>query len=136
MLPRCLQLICSSDLSRFAKPSRAAFAAFDSLSRRRKEFGWRFAKGWLWRHESGVLSVSPQPAPSCSPDEMPNLMPDKGWRRHFEEPIPLPDEMAAKAAQGYYHDFLSPLDLPELELDASPDAGASWPDFGNSSPAG
>jgi len=26
-------------------------------------------------------------------------MPDKGWRRHFEEPIPLPDEMAAKAAQ-------------------------------------
>jgi hypothetical protein len=44
--------------------------------------------------------------------------------------------MAAKAAQGYYHDFLSPLDLPELELDASPDAGASWPDFGNSSPAG
>jgi len=76
------------------------------------------------------------PAPSCSPDEMPNLMPDMGWRRHFEEPIPLPDEMAAKAEQGYYHDFLSPLDLPELELDASPDAGASWPDFGNSSPAG
>jgi hypothetical protein len=32
---------------------------------------------------------------------MPSLMPDKGWRRHFEEPIPLPDEMAAKAAQGY-----------------------------------
>jgi hypothetical protein len=50
---------------------------------------------------------------------MPSLMPDKGWRRHFEEPIPLPDEMAAKAAQDYYHDFLSPLDLPELELDAS-----------------
>jgi len=65
------------------------------------------------------MSGSPQPAPSCSPDEMPNLMADKGWRRHFEEPIPLPDEMAAKAAQGYYHDFLSPLDLPELELDAS-----------------
>lgn len=42
------------------------------------------------------MSGSPQPAPSCSPDEMPNLMPDKGWRRHFEEPIPLPDEMAAK----------------------------------------
>jgi hypothetical protein len=84
------------------------------------------------------MSGSPQPAPSCSPDEMPNLMPDEGWRRHFEEPIPLPDEMAAKAAQGYYHDFLSPLDLPELELDAPaiPDAGASWPDFGNSSPAG
>jgi hypothetical protein len=65
------------------------------------------------------MSGSPQPAPSCSPDEMPNLMPDKGWCRHCEEPIPLPDEMAAKAAQGYYHNFLSPLDLPELELDAS-----------------
>ena len=65
------------------------------------------------------MSGSPQPAPSCSPDEMPSLMPDKGWRRHFEEPIPLPDEMAANSAQGYYHDFLSPLDLPELELDAS-----------------
>ena len=83
------------------------------------------------------MSGSPQPAPSCSPDEMPNLMPDKGWRRHFEEPIPLPDEMAVKAAQGYYHDFLSPLDLPELELDASDSGrGASWSDFGNSSPAG
>ncbi len=83
------------------------------------------------------MSGSPQPAPSCSPDEMPNLMPDEGWRRHFEEPIPLPDEMAAKAAQGYYHDFLSPLDLPELELDASDSGrGASWSDFGNSSPAG
>ena len=41
------------------------------------------------------------------------------WSRRFEEPIPLPDEMAAKAAEDYYHDFLSPLDLPELELDAS-----------------
>lgn len=28
------------------------------------------------------------------------------------------DEMAAKAATGYYHDYLSPLDLPELQLDA------------------
>lgn len=28
------------------------------------------------------------------------------------------DYMAAKAATGYYHDFLSPLDLPELQLDA------------------
>src|SRR5712672_2148191 len=82
----------------------------------------------------GPTSNSPTPAPSYSPDEMPNLMPDKGWRRHFEEPIPLPDEMAAKAAQGYYHDFLSPLDLPELELDASDSGrGASWSDFGNSS---
>jgi hypothetical protein len=27
-------------------------------------------------------------------------------------------EMAAKAADGYYHDFLSPLDLPEMQLDA------------------
>ena len=27
-------------------------------------------------------------------------------------------EMAAKAAMGYYHDFLSPLDLPEMQLDA------------------
>jgi len=45
--------------------------------------------------------------------------------------------MAAKAAQGYYHDFLSPLDLPELELDASDSGrGASWSDFGNFSPAG
>jgi hypothetical protein len=26
---------------------------------------------------------------------MPNLMPDKGWRWHFEEPIPLPDEIDA-----------------------------------------
>jgi len=26
------------------------------------------------------------------------------------------DEMAAKAADGYYHDFLSPLDTPELQL--------------------
>jgi hypothetical protein len=26
-------------------------------------------------------------------------------------------EMAAKAATGYYHDFLSPLDLPEMQLD-------------------
>jgi hypothetical protein len=25
-------------------------------------------------------------------------------------------EMAAKAATGYYHDFLSPLDLPSLQL--------------------
>ena len=25
-------------------------------------------------------------------------------------------EMAGKAAQGYYHDFLSPLDLPEIQL--------------------
>jgi hypothetical protein len=41
------------------------------------------------------------------------------WSRAFDETIPLPEEMAAKAAQGYYHDFLSPLDLPELELDAS-----------------
>jgi hypothetical protein len=41
------------------------------------------------------------------------------WSRRFEEPIPLPDEMAAKTAEDYYHDFLSPLDLPELELDAS-----------------
>src|SRR5712671_4027018 len=59
------------------------------------------------------------------------------WSRRFEEPIPLPDEMAAKAAEDYYHDFLSPLDLPELELDASDSGrGASWSDFGNSSPAG
>ena len=60
------------------------------------------------------------------------------WSRAFDETIPLPEEMAAKAAQGYYHDFLSPLDLPELEslMPAIPDAGASWPDFGNSSPAG
>ena len=41
------------------------------------------------------------------------------WSRAFDETIPLPEEMAANAAQGYYHDFLSPLDLPELELDAS-----------------
>jgi len=27
-------------------------------------------------------------------------------------------EMAAKAAEGWYHDFLSPLDLPEMQLDA------------------
>ena len=27
-------------------------------------------------------------------------------------------EMAKLAAQGYYHDFLSPLDLPEMQLDA------------------
>ena len=27
-------------------------------------------------------------------------------------------EMAAKAVTGYYHDFLSPLDLPEMQLDA------------------
>jgi hypothetical protein len=26
------------------------------------------------------------------------------------------DEMADKAATGYYHDFLSPLDLPEMQL--------------------
>lgn len=26
------------------------------------------------------------------------------------------DEMAAKAASGYYHDFLSPLDMPCLQL--------------------
>ena len=26
------------------------------------------------------------------------------------------DDMAAKAATGYYHDFLSPLDLPEIVL--------------------
>ena len=25
-------------------------------------------------------------------------------------------EMAAKAAEGYYHDYLSPLDLPEMTL--------------------
>lgn len=25
-------------------------------------------------------------------------------------------EMAAKAATGYYHDFLSPLDFPEMQL--------------------
>jgi len=78
------------------------------------------AKGWLWRHESGVyVRFTATGRRAVRPDETPNLMPDKGWRRHFEEPIPLPDEMAAKAAQGYYHDFLSPLDLPELELDAS-----------------
>lgn len=29
--------------------------------------------------------------------------------------VDLP-EMADKAAEGYYHDFLSPLDLPELAL--------------------
>ncbi len=29
----------------------------------------------------------------------------KGWRRHFEEPIPLPDEMAAKAAAGLLSRF-------------------------------
>jgi len=28
------------------------------------------------------------------------------------------DEMAAKAATGYYHDFLSPLPLPEMQLEA------------------
>jgi hypothetical protein len=28
------------------------------------------------------------------------------------------DEMADKAATGYYHDYLSPLDLPEMELAA------------------
>jgi len=27
-------------------------------------------------------------------------------------------EMAAKAATGYYHDFLSPLDFPEMQLAA------------------
>lgn len=27
-------------------------------------------------------------------------------------------EMAAKAAEGYYHDFLSPLACPELQLDS------------------
>jgi len=27
------------------------------------------------------------------------------------------DEMAAKAASGYYHDFLSPLALPEMQLE-------------------
>jgi hypothetical protein len=27
-------------------------------------------------------------------------------------------EMAAMAAMGYYHDFLSPLDLPGIQLDA------------------
>jgi hypothetical protein len=26
-------------------------------------------------------------------------------------------EMAAKAETGYYHDYLSPLDFPEIELD-------------------
>ncbi|TDX22180.1 hypothetical protein [Rhodovulum visakhapatnamense] len=26
------------------------------------------------------------------------------------------NDMAARAAEGYYHDFLSPLDFPELEL--------------------
>ena len=26
-------------------------------------------------------------------------------------------EMSLKAMQGYYHDFLSPLDLPEMQLD-------------------
>lgn len=26
------------------------------------------------------------------------------------------NEMAEKAAKGYYHDFLSPLDLPEMQL--------------------
>lgn len=26
------------------------------------------------------------------------------------------DEMADKAATGYYHDFLSPLDMPEIQL--------------------
>jgi hypothetical protein len=26
------------------------------------------------------------------------------------------DEMAKKAAEGFYHDFLSPLDLPEMTL--------------------
>lgn len=28
------------------------------------------------------------------------------------------DAMADKAVTGYYHDFLSPLDLPEMQLDA------------------
>lgn len=28
------------------------------------------------------------------------------------------DAMADKAATGYYHDYLSPLDLPEMQLDA------------------
>jgi hypothetical protein len=28
------------------------------------------------------------------------------------------DDMADKAATGYYHDFLSPLDFPELQLEA------------------
>jgi hypothetical protein len=27
-------------------------------------------------------------------------------------------DMAAKAATGYYHDYLSPLDLPNFQLDA------------------
>jgi hypothetical protein len=58
----------------------------------------------------GPTSNSPTPAPSCSPDEMPDLMPAKGWRRHFEEPIPLPDEMAAKHA--------SWLNMLEIEIDA------------------
>src|SRR6266852_3820378 len=46
-------------------------------------------------------------------------MPDKGWRRHFEEPIPLPDEMAAKAAQGYYHDYARMANDTQLEADAT-----------------
>lgn len=28
------------------------------------------------------------------------------------------NDMAEKAATGYYHDFLSPLDLPDLQLEA------------------
>ena len=28
------------------------------------------------------------------------------------------DDMADKAATGYYHDFLSPLDFPEMQLEA------------------
>ena len=28
------------------------------------------------------------------------------------------DDMATKAAEGYYHDFLSPLDFPEMQLEA------------------
>jgi hypothetical protein len=55
-----------------------------------------------------------------TPETTPHSIPtDPATAPRFEEPIPLPDEMAAKAAQGYYHDFLSPLDLPKLALDAS-----------------
>lgn len=27
------------------------------------------------------------------------------------------DEMAKKASEGYYHDFLSPLDMPDMQLE-------------------
>src|SRR5882672_6044032 len=60
------------------------------------------AKGWLWRHESGTYVKF-----TDAGAELLGLAfgcidlivtPDKGWCRRFEEPIPLPDEMAAMPA--------------------------------------